>query len=321
MNRKKLISIVIPVFNEALNIEACHAALQTFSSQLADRYDFEFIFTDNHSDDDTWILLKKIAAQDTRVRAFSFSKNFGYQRSIFTGLMKAKGAAVIAFDCDLQDPIELIETFLTQWEAGYSVVYGIRTKRKEPKFLELSRKVFYRLINFISEDPLPVDAGDFRLLDRRIINLLSQMKEQQPYLRGIIASLGFKQMGIPYERRERTAGRSKFNLRKLVGLSVDGIISQSVVPLRIATFFGATIALLAILLLLLYLGLKIFHVVQWPRGFTTTTVLILVSMAINGLFLGILGEYIARIFKQLQGRPFVIIEKSTSEEQPEIYGF
>ncbi len=310
MSVKKLISIVVPVYNEELNINTCYEKLCETAKGMPN-YDFEFIFTDNHSEDNSYNILQGLAASDPRLRAFSFSKNFGYQRSIYTGLIKARGHAAIAFDCDLQDPPELLPKFIELWEAGNKVVYGVRSKRKENPLVELTRKAFYRIINWLSEDELPHDSGDFRLMDRKILDILRTIKDPQPYLRGIIASLGFKQVGVPHSRNERHAGKSKFNFRSMFGLAIDGIISQSIVPLRIASYVGLGIAGFTFLLMCGYLGVHVFYNVAWPQGFTTTTLLLLFSISINALFLGIIGEYLARIYKQVRARPITLIEQST----------
>ena len=194
---KKLVSVVVPVFNEEENVARLHAAVTETMAPLGERYDWEFVFTDNHSSDRTFELLEGLAKQDPRVRAFRFSRNFGFQRSIWTGYALARGDAAVQLDCDLQDPPGLIPEFLRLWEQGYKVVYGIRRSRPEGWWINLYRKVFYRLIDFLSEDDLPKDAGDFRLVDRRVLDELRLIHDQQPYLRGSIAALGFRQIGVP----------------------------------------------------------------------------------------------------------------------------
>src|SRR4051794_15562069 len=218
-----LISLAIPVFNEESNIRACHSAVCAVIDPLASGYQFEFVFTDNHSTDSTPIILNQLATEDPRVRAFRFSRNFGYQRSILTAYLKARGDAAIQLDCDLQDPPELIPVFLEKWRAGSDVVYGIRKSRLESARWTIARKVFYWLVDVLSEDPIPRDAGDFRLISRRVIEELRRIQEPNPYLRGTIASLGFTQSGIDYDRRARTVGTSKFSFYDNVKLALDGI--------------------------------------------------------------------------------------------------
>ena len=192
---------------------------------------------------------------------------------------------------------------------GYKVVYGIRKSRKENWWINSLRKIFYRLIDFLSEDYLPKDAGDFRLIDRKIINVLKQIQDSQPYIRGTIATVGFKQVGIPYDRNARISGKSKFKISDMISLAMDGIINHSIIPLRIATFTGFFVSIIAILLSLIYFIGKLIYGPLWDAGFATTTILILMSIGLNGFFLGIIGEYIGRIYKQVKDSPLTIIEE------------
>ncbi|HEY3375057.1 MAG TPA: glycosyltransferase family 2 protein [Candidatus Aquicultor sp.] len=311
---KKLISILVPVFNEEDNIIPLYTRVLDVMAQLVDRYDYEFVFTDNHSTDRTFERLEKLSKLDKRVHVYRFSRNFGFQRSIYTGYYNAKGHAAIQLDCDLQDPPELITEFVRYWEEGYQVVYGIRQTRKEGWVINRIRNVFYWLIDILSEDILPRDAGDFRLVDRRVINELRKIDDYQPYLRGTIAAMGFKQIGIPYDRAERMHGKSKFSLGGLFKLATDGILNHSIIPLRISTFTGLTISLLTFLGILGYFFGKLFLGKEWPAGFATTTTLILLSLSLNALFLGIIGEYLGRIYQQVKKRPMTIIESEINPQ-------
>jgi glycosyltransferase involved in cell wall biosynthesis len=314
---RKLISIVVPVFNEEPNIAPFHEAVSRVLLGLNDRYDFELLFTDNHSTDQTFEVLRQLSVKDKRIRVLRFSRNFGFQRSILTGYTHARGEAAIQIDCDLQDPPELILQFLARWEEGFKVVYGERTNRREPWWMNLTRKAFYRLIDLISEDDLPHDAGDFRLIDRRILDELKFVDDYQPYLRGIIATMGFNQIGIPYDRRERKLGKSHFSLAQLFGLALDGILNHSVVPLRIATYLGLAISVVTFVATILYFVGKLLFAQRWPPGFATITVLILISLSLNALFLGIIGEYIGRIYHQIKKQSLTIIQSEidpTSED-------
>jgi polyisoprenyl-phosphate glycosyltransferase len=305
---KKLLSIVVPVFNEEGNIEPLHAAVEAALLPLADRYDWEYVFTDNHSNDATFAELTRLSARDPRVRVFRFSRNFGFQRSIFTGYLKARGDAAIQIDCDLQDPPELIVDFVKRWEEGYSVVYGVRKKRVEGVLITLTRKVFYRLIDWLSEDKLPHDAGDFRLVDRQVLDVLTRIEDQRPYLRGTLATLGFNQLGVEYDRKGRIHGESKFRFKDLLGLAMDGILAHSIIPLRAATWVGLAVSGLTLLGILVYVIGFIGFGRDWPPGFATTTVLILSSLSLNAVFLGIIGEYVGRIYIQVRRRPLTVIE-------------
>lgn len=306
---KKLISICIPVFNEQDNIEELHRRLSAVLAQETS-YHFEMIFTDNHSEDQTFSRLTSLAQRDPRVRVIRFAKNFGFQKSIMFNFLNAKGDAAIQLDADMQDPPELISEFLRFWEKGSKVVYGIRTKRKENWLLQTVRRVFYRFINFISEDTLPHDAGDFRLIDRCIIEELRKVNDSQPYLRGLIASMGFVQTGIPYAREQRRAGKSKFNLVRLFSLALDGILHHSVIPLRAASLVGVLVSLVSLLGGLYYLVAKIFFHTDWPVGLASICILLCFSIGVNAVFLGIIGEYIGAIYKNVKKMPFVIVEKT-----------
>lgn len=310
---KPLISIVTPVYNEAPNINYYFERMNPVLKQLEAEYEFEFVFTDNRSTDATFALLKEKSQTDPRVRAFRFSRNFGYQKSILTGYTQARGAAAIEFDCDLQDPPELLNSFLTEWRAGNQIVYGVRRTRQEGFFVSTLRKIFYRLLCQISDHHIPVDAGDFMLLDRKVLNLLKQVSDQNAYLRGIIFGFGFSQTPIPYDRQARKHGNSKFPFRKMLALAVDGIISQSTVPLRIATYFGFLTSITTILLGLFYVILRMSHQVDLP-GFTTTVVLILISIGLNSMFLGVIGEYLARIYQQVKYKPLTVIDEMTGTQ-------
>ena len=254
-------------------------------SQVADRYHWEFVFTDNHSEDQTFELLTDIAKDDERVCVYRFSRNFGFQRSIYTGLMMARGDAAVQIDCDLQDPPALIPEFLALWQKGNKVVYGVRRSRKEGFLITTARKIFYRLIDRISDYHLPRDAGDFRLLDRRVIDELSKHHDRSPYLRGIIARIGFNQVGVLYDRMPRKRGHTKFTLGSLIELAIDGIVSNSVMPLRLAVYIGSFIGIIS---LVSALGLVIYQLFinnAWPAGFAFLAVTMLLFLAANMLFL------------------------------------
>jgi glycosyltransferase involved in cell wall biosynthesis len=307
---RPLISILVPVLNEAGNILPLYEALERVMSQVSDRYDFELLFTDNHSDDRTFPILEELARQDDRIRVYRFSRNFGFQQSILTGYLNARGDAVVQIDCDLQDPPELILKFIEAWQQGYQVVYGVRRSRQEAWLLNKARGLFYSLVDLLSECPLPHHAGDFRLVARPLIEEIRRMDDPAPYLRGAIASLGFDQTGVPYDRHERQRGSSKFNFRSLAALAVDGILSTSIIPLRVATFAGLIISFLTVCAIAVYAVLALFYGKGWPSGFATITLLLLLGISVNSLFLGILGEYLGRIYKQSKKQPISIVQYS-----------
>jgi glycosyltransferase involved in cell wall biosynthesis len=312
----KLISIVVPVYNEEANVERLHEAVNRALAPIAGRYAFEFVFTDNHSTDDTFARIEQIARRDPRVRVYRFTRNFGFQRSILTGYRLARGDAAVQIDCDLQDPPEIILDFVKQWEAGNKIVYGVRRSRKEPFHVEATRRLFYRFIARISSDDLPYDAGDFRLVDRCVLDLLHDYRDESPYLRGYIASLGYPQVGIPYDRAKREYGESAFRFGSLVSLAVDGIVSHSVMPLRLASFLGLGLSVIAVLAIAVYLVLWIASEDRWPPGFATLAVLMLISFAMNAILLGVIGEYLARIYRQVKPGPLTIVDRFIDRDTP-----
>lgn len=306
--RRPLISICTPVYNEEDNIDRCvQAVRELFSGALSD-CDYEHVFTDNHSTDATFPRLAVIASADPRVRVIRFSRNFGYQRSILAGYKRALGDAAIQLDCDLEDPPRIAAEFVRLWRRGYKVVYGVRRSRVEPWLVQVVRKAFYRVLSAISEDPLPQDAGDFRLIDRQVIDALAGIHDPNIYIRGRVSAMGFAQIGVDYDRDARVAGKTKFNMWRLMSLAIDATLSHSVVPLRIATGVGLTLSVLAGAMILFYAVARFAWGSSWPSGFTTLAVLLLLAIGLNGLFLGIIGEYLARIYRHLKDSTDVIVE-------------
>lgn len=305
---KRLITISVPVLNEADNIKPLMERLHSVAD-LHRRYDFEFLFTDNASTDATFERLASEARLDNRVRVLRFTRNFGFQASILTNYLNARGDAAIQIDADLQDPPELFGEFLASWEQGYKVVYGIRRSRPESVALRLGRKLFYRILASLSEVELPVDAGDFRLIDRAVIEDLRQVRDDAPYIRGTIAHLGYAQIGIPYDRAERQRGSSKFRLLSLIRLAIDGVCSQSTRPLELITLLGAILSFLSLFGALFYFAFYLLVVRKPPQGFTTLVILILLSTSVQTAFIGALGEYIGRIFRNTRHIPAPIIDR------------
>ena len=312
---KKLISIVVPVLNEIGNLERVCARVEAVMMPLSSGYDFEILFMDNHSDDGTFDEISRLSMKKPYIRAIRFSKNIGYQLSILNGLKAAEGDAIVQLDADLEDPPELIPVFISEWEKEIKVVYGIRLTRVENRFRTASRKAFYRFLNKISTDQIPLDAGDFRLIDRSVVDQLRNLNDQRPYLRGLISSLGFSQLGVPYRREERLWGKSKFPYQKMKDLAIDGIVNHSDLPLRLATKIGIVVSASSFFLGFFYLIGKLVFKQEWADGFATTTILILVSLGLISLLLGIIGEYLFRIFSIVRGYPFVIVEREIKKSQ------
>ena len=306
---KKLVSVLIPAFNEEENVERAYETVRKVFDGLPD-YDFEIVFTDNHSTDRTFALLKGIAARDARVRVIRFARNYGYQRSVLVAYKAARGDCSVQIDCDLQDPPALIPELLKHWEQGHQVVYGVRRSLPDGPVTAFARKAFYRLMRSMSEDDLPIDAGEFRLVDRVILDELRNVDDTSPYVRGLISSMGFSQIGIEYDRQARVAGESKFPLRALIGLAVDGVLNHSLIPLRIASLTSLVVATITFVVIFIYLIGRLLFGQDWPTGFATTTVLLLMSIMLNAMFLGIIGEYLGRIYMQSKRRPVPIIEAS-----------
>jgi glycosyltransferase involved in cell wall biosynthesis len=309
MHMAQLISIVIPVYNEGKNVDRAYCAVKAEFENRND-LDFEIIFTDNHSVDDTFERLKSIAARDLRVRVLRFSRNFGFNRSILTGYRYAQGDAAIQIDCDLEDPPAAFHEFIRLWRAGHDVVVGVRTRRVEGRIQSFLRRSFFRLLNGISDVRHEADAGDFRIVDRTILDQLRIINDPQPYVRGLITELARNQGIVAYERSRREFGESKFPSSQLIKLALDGVFAHSTAPLRIATYIGLSVALVTACVSGFYILGKILALREWPSGFATTTVLILFGISLNSLLLGIIGEYLARIYQQMRGRPPVIIEKA-----------
>jgi len=316
-DRKPLISVTVPVLNESGNIQALYARLYALGEKMRDRCDLEFVFSDNHSDDDTWAQLTALSAKDSRVRAIRFSRNVGFQRSILANYLHTNGDAVMQIDADLQDPPEMLETFFDKWQQGYEVVYGIRRKRPESWMLRNFRRLGYWAIDKVSEHPIPRDVGDFRLIDRKVIDAVTKIRTSSPYLRGIIAGLGFNQTGVVYDRDARTAGESKFNVSRLVQLGLTAVFNHSVVPLRAASFLGLIILAISAVGALYYLVLRLFHP-ELPRGLASIHVLVLFGIGLNSFFLGIIGEYLLRIYLVVRADPVAIVQQSLNFSSSEL---
>jgi dolichol-phosphate mannosyltransferase len=305
---RRRISLVMPVYNEAENVERAYAEILRVLAPLP--YEIEFVFTDNHSEDDTFDVLARLAATDPRIKALRFNRNYGFQRSLLTAYRQASGDAAIQIDCDLQDPPALIAEFLALWEKGHDVVVGIRRRRQENFLLTLGRRAFYAVLNKISDDRITRDAGDFRLVDRSVLDRLTQLNDINPYVRGLISSFATHEAGIVYDRAPRLHGQSKFPVIRLFRFAVDGIIAHSVVPLRLATYIGLVVSTATFLLSLSYLAAALMSGSSWPSGFATLVIVTLFGISLNAIFLGIIGEYISRIYQQVRIRPLVVVERS-----------
>jgi dolichol-phosphate mannosyltransferase len=302
------ISLVMPVYNEAANIERAYAEILSVFAALP--YDLEFIFTDNHSEDETFAILARMAEADSRIKVLRFNRNYGFQRSLLTAYRHASGDAAVQIDCDLQDPPALIAQFVAFWEQGHDVVVGIRRRRRENPVLTLGRRAFYAMLNKISDDRITRDAGDFRLVDRSVLEMLTRLNDINPYVRGLVSSFARNETGIVYDRVARLHGKSKFPVARLFRFAIDGIIAHSVVPLRLATYVGMTVSIVTFLMSLAYLFAALFLGGSWPSGFATMVIVLLFGISLNAIFLGIIGEYVSRIYQQVRYRPLVVVERA-----------
>ncbi len=316
-SRRPLITISIPVLDEADNIDSLYQRLCCLGETMAERCDLEFVFSDNHSQDLTWAKLSHLASTDPRVRAIRFSKNVGFQRSILANFLHSRGDAVLQIDADLQDPPELLVEFFELWRSGYRVVYGIRKMRPEGPFLRWFRRFGYWFIDKVSEHPIPRDVGDFRLIDRVVVNVLVKMNSPSPYLRGMIASLGFSQTGIPYNRDARVHGKSKFNVVRITQLGVTAVVNHSVVPLRIASIVGVVTLGVSIIGGLYFVIGKLIQP-DYPQGLASIHVLVLFGIGLQSFLLGIIGEYLLRIYLILRAEPLAMVEQALNFPAEEI---
>ncbi len=302
-----LVSVVVPCLNEEESIRDTNNRIETALEKAP--VDFEIIYVDDGSSDSTPELLRQLQAGDEHIRVVRFSRNFGHQMAITAGLEHASGDAVVVIDADLQDPPEVILEFIQKWMDGYDVVYGVRADREgETAFKLWTAKAFYRCIARLSDTRIPVDTGDFRLMDRRVANALLGMPERDRFVRGMVSWLGFSQIGIPYHREARTAGTTKFSFFKMLRFAMDGIFSFSVLPLRIATWIGFAASGIAILGVFIAVVERLLGVHGLVRGWTSIVVTVLFIGGVQLICIGIIGEYVGRIYGESKQRPLYVVQ-------------
>lgn len=306
MKSKKLISIVIPIYNEELGIAELVNQLTKFVDKKIN-YDFEIIFVEHGSVDNSFTLLQKSAKKDGRIKILQLSKNFGCDGGIAAGMRFATGDACVIMMADLQEPIELISQFLTKWEQGYEIVYGIVKKRTAGLVRNFNSVLFYKIINYFTNNMFPENASDFRLIDKKVYTTINNMSEQNKYLRGLIMWTGFKNIGIPFNRAKRFAGESKADFKTALYVALNGIFSFSYLPLRFVSILGIGITLLSFLMIGFYLYLYIVHGRETP-GAATMILLTLSLFGILFFILGIISEYLARIYDEVKNRPTYIVK-------------
>lgn len=307
MADKFLISVVVPMYFEEEVASECYARLKKVMND--NQFNHELIFINDGSTDNTLSILKQIAKEDENVKVISFARNFGHQNAVTAGVMHAAGDAVVIIDADLQDPPELIIKMIEKWQQGYEVVYAKRVKRKGETWLKLiTAKVFYRFLKFMSETNIPTDTGDFRLIDRKVAEAFKAMPERNRFIRGMISWVGFDQTYIEYERNERFAGKTKYPLKKMLKFASDGIIAFSSKPLHMMSFLGCLTIVLALIILIYTITVKITGGFVEP-GWASIMVTVTFFSGVQLLSLGVIGEYIARIYDESKNRPLYIIKE------------
>ena len=312
MDNKKKISVISPCFNEEHNVKECYKAVNAVFKEYLSDYDYEHIFTDNSSNDNTVNILRKIAADDKRVKVIVNSRNFGPLKSTFNGVLRSSGDAVLVMlAVDLQDPPELIPEFVKKWEEGFKIVAGSRREREEGIIMRNTRKLFYHLVLKLSYVSIPPYVGEFQLIDKVIVDKLREFDDYNPYIRGMIASCGYETIIIPYKWKSRKKGKSKLKLYQLFDIAFNGMISFSNVPMRGAIVLGTLISITSLTYAIIVLIINIvFYRVIAPPGIATLITALFFFSGVNLLLLGLLGEYISAIHSQVRKKPLVI-EKET----------
>ena len=292
------VSVVIPMYYEEEVAEECYKRVKNMLSSLKD-YEHEIIFVNDGSKDKTLEILENIAERDKQVKVLSFSRNFGHQCAVTAGLKYVTGDAIVIIDADLQDPPELIPEMIKLWEQGNEVIYAKRkTREGESKFKLLTAKMFYKILNGLSDVEIPADTGDFRLVDKKVVEVINSMPEHNKFLRGLFSWVGFKQQPFEYERKERFAGKTKYPLKKMLKLASDGIISFSTKPLKIVGGLGIITIFISILLLLYSVISYIFNLNQLTPGWTSIMVAITLFSGVQPLSIWVISEYLARIYDE-----------------------
>jgi dolichol-phosphate mannosyltransferase len=306
----KLYSLVIPLYNEE---EVIHETIKRVTAVMSNKeFEYEIVFVNDGSKDKTEEIVKGYCKEDRHMKLISLSRNFGHQTAITAGMDNAIGDAVIVMDADLQDPPEVVLQMIDKFNEGYDVVYAIRAKRKgETFFKKFTAKVFYRFLKSMCDVEIPVDTGDFRLISRQVSDVLKNLTERNRYVRGLVSWVGFKQTGIYYEREERFAGETKYPLKKMLKLSVDGITSFSTKPLKLSEWVGSIMAIIGFIYAVVIIIRKMAGT-NMQEGWASTIVAILIIGGIQLIMLGIAGEYIARIFDESKNRPLYIIKEKVN---------
>ena len=318
LDRVDRVSVVTPTFNEADGIHEFHRRLVAATSEIPDTT-WEFIYVEDGSSDATFARLSDIASADQRARILRLSRNFGHQLAITCGLDHAVGDAVVVIDADLQDPPEVIAQMVAQWRDGADVVYGQRRNRAgETWFKKTTAAVYYRILSRLTDVEIPEQVGDFRLMDRAVVDGLNSMREENRYIRGMTSWIGFEQRSVPYDRDARYAGTSHYPLFKMINLAVNGITSFTEKPLRVASFTGAGIFAVTVIYAIYTLVGKILDPASSDPGFTTITLLIMFFGGVQLLSIGLLGEYVGRIYRESKGRPLYFVREDITASSSDV---
>jgi len=312
---KPHLGLIIPCFNEEEVLPSLFKELHTFI--ISSGLDCSVLFVDDGSKDRTPQLIEDACRNSPLFAGIRFSRNFGHQTAVSAGLRFIRGDVVAVLDADLQDPPDVVLKMIEQWRNGYDVVYGIRTNRKEGYLLRSAYAVFYRLLKRMANIDMPLDAGDFSLMDRKVVNLINQLPEHNRFVRGLRGWIGFQQVGLPYERAARHAGSTKYNVSRLFNLALDGFVSFSTVPLRLATWVGLLTSALGFFLALWVVGSALF-LQKVPPGWASLAVMLLFFGGIQLIVLGIIGEYVGRIFEEVKNRPHFLVSTSSGWVQQDI---
>lgn len=305
---KKLITYVFPIYNESGNIALLYQTIKGLLAQQSESYDFELVFVNDGSRDDSLEKLYALQEQDARVVVVNFARNFGHQLAVTAGLDRATGDAVIIMDSDMQDPPQVSLELIKKWEEGFDVVYAQRRTRKDSLFKKLSAHVFYWILWKVADIDIPRNTGDFRLLDRKVVDVLNQFREHNRFLRGMVSYVGFKQAGVLFDREKRHAGVTGYPLKKMIKFASDGILAFSWAPLKLIGRLGYFFSALSFLGIAYAITRKIFDPAELVPGWTFTVIAILLIGGIQMIMLGVLGSYIGRIYTEVQGRPLYIVE-------------
>lgn len=307
----KTITCVFPVYNNSGSLKTLHREMKSIFEKLGSKYDYEFIFINDGSRDNSLEVLRYLAENDSKVIVLSLSRNFGHQAAVSAGMDRSKGDAVIIMDADMQDPPSVCLDLVSKWEEGYEVIYAQRRTRQDSAFKRMTANIYYRILASLSSVDIPRNTGDFRLVDRKVVDVVCSMKEYHRFLRGMFSFVGFKHVAVPFDRQARQGGKSEYTLKKLIKLGKDGIFGFSEVPLKLVSRLGFTVSFLSVIGIIYAVIAKLFFTVTVP-GWAMIAVSIFFMGGVQLLMLGVIGEYIGRIYSEVRDRPTYIVAEEIS---------